>query len=179
MAIVKLCSIVYLSYLWSSLGNHLFCHNDTILGTAFRSTKLSDCVLGRNYYIERDRGGLSSMWLIQLLVERKLFVSHQHTLAAMKLGDMWVHINGTAVRSKELISLKQSSSLFLGLRIKGKLQTGAHSLKNLQDGWEICFCPVRRGWENGAHSPWGRVESCQCLLRLARKHSQALHWDIW
>lgn len=72
-------------------------------------------------------------------------MSHQHTLAAMKLGDMWVHINGTAVRSKELISLKRSSSLFLGLRVKGKLQTGAHSVKNLQDGWEICVCPVRRG----------------------------------
>lgn len=81
--------------------------------------------------IERNRGGLSSMWLIKILVGRKLLVSQQCALAAMKSGNMWMHINRTVVRSKEEII-----PLFLGLLIKGKLQTGAHSMKNHQDSWE-------------------------------------------
>lgn len=57
----------------------------------------------------------------QNFVEKKLLVSQQSTLAAIKLGSMRVHINRTAVRSKvEIISL------FLGMLIKGKLQIGAH-----------------------------------------------------
>lgn len=45
-------------------------------------------------------------------------MSQQCALAAIKSGSKWVHINRTAVRSKELII-----PLFLGLLIKGKLQT--------------------------------------------------------
>lgn len=92
-------------------------------------------------------------------------MSQQCTLAAMKSGNIWIHINRTTVRSKEEIM-----PVFLGLLIKEKLQTGAYSVKNHQDGWETgafaeAFVHPEEEWK----------ANTDLLRRLARKHSQAFH----
>lgn len=95
-------------------------------------------------------------------------MSQQCALAAMKSGNMWVHINRTAVRSK-----KEIVPVFIGLLIKGKLQTGPHSVKNHQDGWETGVF-ARHLFTLGKSGKL-TLTSQHLLRRLARKHSQALH----
>lgn len=102
-------------------------------------------------------------------------MSQQCALAAVKSGNMWVHINRTAVRSKgEIIPL------FLGLLIKGKLQAGAHSVKITKMVGKLMHLPCEerlREWGLFILGKSGKptVTSQHLLRRLARKHRQAPH----